>query len=63
MKPNWSCSLPSAAVVLLTIGLCVHVGAILTAPSTAALIGAVISAVHHVEVVAHKLGVPSARSS
>jgi len=50
--------LPIAAVVLLIVGLLVHVGPILASVCAAALIGAVISAVHHAEVVAHKLGEP-----
>jgi len=54
----WSWLLPSAAVALLAVGLFVHVGPILASLSAVALIGAVVSAVHHAEVVAHKLGEP-----
>ena len=44
--------------MLLVVGLLVHVGPILATVCAAVLIGAVISAVHHAEVVAHKLGEP-----
>lgn len=56
--PFWSWLLPSAAVALLAVGIVVHVGPLLAMLCTAALIGAVVSAVHHAEVVAHKLGEP-----
>ena len=56
--PLWSWLLPSAAVILLVVGIFVHVGPLLASLSGVALIGAVISAVHHAEVVAHKLGEP-----
>ncbi|HEY6925553.1 MAG TPA: hypothetical protein VI653_18890, partial [Steroidobacteraceae bacterium] len=56
--PFWSWLLPCAAVVLLAVGIFVHVGPLLAYLSIAALMGAVISAVHHAEVVAHKVGEP-----
>jgi Ca2+:H+ antiporter len=56
--PFWSWLLPCAAVILLAVGILVHVGPLLASLSAAALIGAVVSAVHHAEVVAHKLGEP-----
>ena len=57
-NPLWSWLLPVAAVALLLVGLLLPVGPILATLCAAALIGAVISAVHHAEVVAHKLGEP-----
>ncbi len=56
--PVWSWLAPIAAVVLLGIGLLVPVGALLALLCAAALIAAIIAAVHHAEVVAHKLGEP-----
>jgi Ca2+:H+ antiporter len=56
--PLWSWLLPVAALGLLILGLLVHVGPILAMLCAAALIGAVIAAVHHAEVVAHRLGEP-----
>jgi Ca2+:H+ antiporter len=54
----WSWLLPAAALVLLVVGLLVRVTPLLAILCGAALIGAVISAVHHAEVVAHKIGEP-----
>ena len=56
--PLWSWLLPVVAVVLLVAGLLVPVGTVLAILCAAALIGAVIAAVHHAEVVAHRLGEP-----
>jgi Ca2+:H+ antiporter len=56
--PLWSWLLPVVAVVLLAAGLLVPVGTVLSFLCAAALIGAVIAAVHHAEVVAHRLGEP-----
>ena len=56
--PLWSWLLPLAAIILLVVGLLTHVGPVLASLCVAALIGAVISAVHHAEVVAHRLGEP-----
>lgn len=56
--PFWSWLLPCAALILLAVGTFVHVSPILASLSGVALIGAVISAVHHAEVVAHRLGEP-----
>ena len=56
--PLWSWLLPIVAVVLLVTGLLVPVGMVLATLCAAALIGAVIAAVHHAEVVAHRLGEP-----
>lgn len=56
--PLWSWLLPLAALVLLILGLLTHVGPVLASLCVAALSGAVISAVHHAEVVAHRLGEP-----
>jgi Ca2+:H+ antiporter len=56
--PLWSWLLPVIAAVLLVTGLLVPVGTVLAILCAAALIGAVIAAVHHAEVVAHRLGEP-----
>jgi Ca2+:H+ antiporter len=56
--PLWSWFLPVVAIVLLVTGLLVPVGTVLAILCAAALIGAVMAAVHHAEVVAHRLGEP-----
>ncbi|HVW71159.1 MAG TPA: hypothetical protein VHB68_19420 [Steroidobacteraceae bacterium] len=56
--PLWSWLIPIVAVVLLIVGLLVPVGPMLALLCGAALISAVIAAVHHAEVVAHKIGEP-----
>ena len=56
--PLWSWLLPVIACVLLATGMLVHVGSLLALLCAAGLIGAVIAAVHHAEVVAHRLGEP-----
>jgi Ca2+:H+ antiporter len=56
--PLWTWLLPLVAVALLVVGALVPVGVPLAALCAAALIGAVITSVHHAEVVAHRLGEP-----
>jgi Ca2+:H+ antiporter len=54
----WTRVLPVASIVLLAVGIVSGVGVLLTALCAAALIGAVIAAVHHAEVIAHRVGEP-----
>ena len=56
--PLWSWLLPVLAALLLAAGMLVTVGSFLALACAAGLIGAVIAAVHHAEVVAHRLGEP-----
>ena len=56
--PLWSWLLPLIACLLLTAGMLATVGPLLALACAAGLIGAVIAAVHHAEVVAHRLGEP-----
>ncbi len=56
--PLWSSMLPFAAIALLVLALLLQVGTVLAAICVLALVGAVISAVHHAEVVAHRVGEP-----
>ncbi len=56
--PRWTWLVPSAALLLLTTAVVVGVSPLLTVLSAATLIGAVIAAVHHAEVVAHRVGEP-----
>jgi len=57
-RPRWAFVMPIAAAVLLAITLVVPLGAVLATLCAAMLIGAVLSAVHHAEVVAHRVGEP-----
>lgn len=54
----WTRLVPALSFVLLVGGLLVGVGPVLAVVCAAALIGAVIAAVHHAEVVAHRVGEP-----
>ena len=56
--PRWTWLVPSAALVLLAAAVALGASPLLTVLSAAALIGAVIAAVHHAEVVAHRVGEP-----
>ena len=56
--PLWTWLLPVVACALLVIGMVVTVSSLLALLCAAALIGAVIAAVHHAEIVAHRLGEP-----
>src|SRR6516225_7347329 len=55
---NWPVIVPLVAVAFLATALIVPVGALLGTACGIALVGAVLSAVHHAEVVAHKVGEP-----
>jgi Ca2+:H+ antiporter len=54
----WTWLIPALSFALLIGGLIVGVGSLLAVFCSAALIGAVIAAVHHAEVVAHRVGEP-----
>jgi Ca2+:H+ antiporter len=56
--PYWAWAVPAAASALLIAALLLPLGILLGLACAAALIGAVFVAVHHAEVVAHKLGEP-----
>jgi Ca2+:H+ antiporter len=56
--PLWSLATPLAAAALLALSLVLPVGLALGTVSALALVGAVIAAVHHAEVVAHRIGEP-----
>jgi len=55
---HWTWLVPTLALALFTIAMAVGVGPWLAAVCGAALIGAVLVAVHHAEVVAHRVGEP-----
>src|SRR5262245_9183913 len=54
----WTWLVPMLALALLLVALAVGVGTLLAVWCGAALIGAVLVAVHHAEVVAHRVGEP-----
>src|SRR5262245_33401912 len=56
--PLWTWLVPVSAMALLVVAVIVGVGTFLALLCGAALIGAVLVAVHHAEVVAHRLGEP-----
>ena len=56
--PTWTWAAPAAAIALLGAALALGVGTLLAIACAAGLIGAVIAAVHHAEVVAHRVGEP-----
>jgi Ca2+:H+ antiporter len=56
--PRWPIVVPSAAVAVLLVSLLRPVAGALAAVCGIALVGAVIAAVHHAEVVAHRIGEP-----
>lgn len=56
--PLWTWLVPVLSVVALVAALVAGVGTLLAALCGAALVGAVIAAVHHAEVVAHRVGEP-----
>lgn len=56
--PAWALVLPLGAAGLLAASLGLPMGAALAAACVLALVGAVIAAVHHAEVVAHRVGEP-----
>src|SRR5215468_5118038 len=55
---HWPWVVPLIGVVLLLAALCLPFGALLGTACSVALIAAVVSAVHHAEVVAHRVGEP-----
>lgn len=57
-NPLWSIALPLLAAALLATSLALPLSLLLGAACGLALVGAVIAAVHHAEVVAHKVGEP-----
>ena len=56
--PKWTWIVPVLAIALLCAALALGTSPVLTTAAAAALMGAVFAAVHHAEVVAHKLGEP-----
>src|SRR5881397_1179114 len=56
--PLWTWLLPAVSLALLVAVLVVAPGPVLLGASAIALVGAVIAAVHHAEVVAHRVGEP-----
>jgi Ca2+:H+ antiporter len=56
--PAWAWLAPLAAIAVLGVGLVLGVGPWGALPCAAALIAAVIAAVHHAEVIAHRVGEP-----
>lgn len=56
--PRWSLAAPPAALVLLLVTWGREPGVVLGALAVAALVAGVVSAVHHAEVIAHKVGDP-----
>src|SRR5688500_2734605 len=56
--PLWAWLIPVSALVLLPVALAMRVGTVLAVLCGAALMGAVLVAVHHAEVVAHRVGEP-----
>jgi Ca2+:H+ antiporter len=56
--PAWAWSLPAAALAVLVAALAAGAGPLLATASGLLLVGAVIAAVHHAEVVAHRVGEP-----
>jgi Ca2+:H+ antiporter len=57
-NPPWAFALPAAGVLLLGLSLSLPLSALLAGVCGLALVGAVIAAVHHAEVVAHRVGEP-----
>ena len=56
--PHWTWLVPALSLAMLVAGLAVGVGALVGVLCAIALVGAVIAAVHHAEVVAHRVGEP-----
>jgi Ca2+:H+ antiporter len=55
---HWTWGVPLLSLALLAVGMTVHVGDALALLSIAGLVGSVAAAVHHAEVVAHRVGEP-----
>ncbi|HUH95446.1 MAG TPA: ionic transporter y4hA [Casimicrobiaceae bacterium] len=58
MKAAWTWLLPASALALLAVAIAVGVTPVLAVLCGIGLIGAVIAAVHHAEVIAHRVGEP-----
>src|SRR4051812_29764572 len=58
MMPLWTWLVPATAIAMLLVAIAVGMGPLLAVPCGAALIGAILAAVHHAEVVAHRVGEP-----
>ena len=56
--PLWTLAVPAAGVALVGVSLVLPASPVFTAVGALALMAAVIAAVHHAEVVAHKVGEP-----
>ncbi len=56
--PRWALVIPVASSILLGVAVVVPIGAAMAIVCAVGLIGAVIAAVHHAEVVAHRVGEP-----
>src|SRR5262245_17165662 len=56
--PLWTWLLPVLSLALLAAALVASVGSLLAVLCSAALVGAIIAAVHHAEVIAHRAGEP-----
>src|SRR4029453_9666257 len=56
--PLWTWLVPALSLALLVAALVAGVGTLLAVLSSAALVGAIVVAVHHAEVVAHRVGEP-----
>jgi len=56
--PRWSLAAPTFALLALGIGAVLHLGALVALVFVPVLIAAVLAAVHHAEVVAHRVGEP-----
>jgi Ca2+:H+ antiporter len=57
-RPDWTVAVPAASVLLLGAALYLPLHPVLTLACVAALMAVVIAAVHHAEVVAHRVGEP-----
>jgi len=57
-EPLWTWAIPAGALALLLVALAVGVGPLVAVLCGVALVGAVLVAVHHAEVVAHRIGEP-----
>ena len=57
-NPAWTWAIPALSAVILAAGIVLTVGTLVASLCTLALFGAVIAAVHHAEVIAHRVGEP-----
>ena len=56
--PPWTWLIPAASLALLLVASAFGVGTLLAMSCAGALLGTVIAAVHHAEVIAHRVGEP-----